>query len=161
MRVLRLRYLVLEAYHCRAIDALTRIDLQIELNRCKPTESGKEILLECIRQNRGPTELSSCRIDAGRLRGNNNVANLTLPEECSDEERLVLVQALAENMGLGTLNIKDRPITDEMWTVLWQSVARYPTLEKLVLPQRLGTWRDGNTDAQSLSECKPWWMRFA
>jgi hypothetical protein len=51
----------------RAIDALTRTDLQIELSSCKPTELGEEILLECIRQNRGPTELSHCWIDTRLL----------------------------------------------------------------------------------------------
>jgi hypothetical protein len=36
-----------------------------------------------------------------------------------------------------------------MWVALWQSVARHPKLEKLVLPQYSSIWRDGNTDAQT------------
>jgi hypothetical protein len=52
LRVLRLTLLDLNTCHCRAIDALTRTDLRIELFSCVPTESGEEILLECIRQNR-------------------------------------------------------------------------------------------------------------
>jgi hypothetical protein len=102
-------------------------------------------------------ELMSCLIDTRRLadalRGNNSVTAPTLHLSCSDEDKLVLVQALAENEGLVTLDLNSRPITDEMWTVLWQSAARHPKLEKLVLPRRYPqyfrtTWRDGNTDAQ-------------
>jgi hypothetical protein len=52
LRVLRLTLLDLNTCHFRAIDALARTDLRIELFSCVPTESGEEILLECIRQNR-------------------------------------------------------------------------------------------------------------
>jgi hypothetical protein len=152
LRILRLCDLGLNTCHCRAIDALTRTDLQIELVRCKPTEPGEEIILECIRQNRGPNELLRCQIDtrrlAGALRGNTSVATFGPHKQCSDEEKLVLVQALAENEGLVALDLTYAPMTDEMWIALWQSVARHPKLEKLVLPQHGSTWRDGNTDAQ-------------
>jgi hypothetical protein len=120
LRVPNLRYADLDTCHCRAIDSLTRTDLQIYINGCAPTESGQGILLECIRQNRGPTGLSQCRIDAGRLadalRGNTSVTFFALPEDCSDEERLVLVEALAENEGLVTLDLEAARITDERST---------------------------------------------
>jgi hypothetical protein len=152
LRVLSLRSLDLDTCHCRAIDALSRTDLQIELDRCVPTESGQGILLECIRQNRGPTQLYLCRIDtrrlAGALRGNSSVTFLSPPEPCSDEESLVLVEALAENEGVVTFQLNFVPITDECWTTLWQSVAHHPKLEKLVFPQHGSTWRDGATDVQ-------------
>jgi hypothetical protein len=142
----------LDTCHCRAIDTLTRTDLRIELYCCVPSESGGDILLECIRQNREPSGLLECRIDPRRLadamRGNNSVTALAPHGECSDEERLVLVQALAENEGLETLDWSSVPISDEMWIALWQSVARHPKLHELVLPQESSTWRDGNTDAQ-------------
>jgi hypothetical protein len=145
----------LNTCHCRAIDTLTRTDLQIELSLCELTESGEEILLECIRQNRGPTALIECRIDtrrlAGALRGNNSVTYLAPHRDCSDEERLVLVLALAENEGLVTLDLSMVSITDEFWIALWRSVAHHPTLESIHLPpdySRWGTWRNGNTDAQ-------------
>jgi hypothetical protein len=144
LRNLSLGSLRLNTCHCRAIDALTRTDLQIELSQCKPSESGEEILLECIRQNRGPTKLIDCRIDtrrlAGALRGNNSVTTLAPRGDCSEEERLVLVQALAENEGLVTLDLRYRPLSDEIWIALWQSVARHPKLEKLVLPHVGGTF---------------------
>jgi hypothetical protein len=151
-RVLRIISLGLDTSHCRALDTLTRTDLQIELVRWEPTESGQEIILECIRQNQGPTKLSHCRIDtrhlADALRGNNSVTTLAPHEDCSDEERLILVSALGENEGLVTLDLDVVPITDEMWIALWQAVARHPKLEKLVLPQYISTWRDGTTDVQ-------------
>jgi hypothetical protein len=60
-----------------------------------------------------------------------------------------LVQALAETEGLVTLHLDIVPITDTIWIALWRSVARHPTLEKIVLPHRTDfTWKDGTTDAQ-------------
>jgi hypothetical protein len=152
LRVLDMRCFRLEACHCRAIDSLTRTDLQIELVACKPTESGEEILLECIRQNRGPTKLIYCWIDtrhlADALRGNKSVTTIALHHRCSDEDKLYLMQALAENEGLVTLDLSSAPITDDMWIALWQSVAHHPKLEQLVLPLDGDTWRDGMTEAQ-------------
>jgi hypothetical protein len=152
LKVLRMGWLGLDTCHCRAIDALTRTDLQIELVCCTPTESGEEILLECIRQNRGLTELIHCSIETRRLadslRGNNSVTTLAPHGDCSDEERLVLVQALAENEGLVALGLSTVPITDEIWIALWRSVARHPTLEKIRLPLFWNSSSDGNTDAQ-------------
>jgi hypothetical protein len=153
LRVLDMRCFRLEACHCRAIDALTRTDLKIELVACKPTESGQEILLECIRHNRGPTQFYHCRIDTRRLadalRGNNSVTTLAPPAPCSDEDKLVLVQALAENEGLVTLTLGlEALITDEVWVALWQSLAHHPKLEEIRLPEYRNAWRDGTTDAQ-------------
>jgi hypothetical protein len=155
LRVLRLQYLVLDTCHCRAMDALTRTDLQINLIDCEPTESGETVLLESIRQNRGPTQLLQCRIDTGRLadalRGNSSVNSLSPHRHYSDQDRLVFVQALAETEGLMTLHLYLAPITDEMWIALWRSVARHPTLEKITLPEIYSsTWRDGTTDVQKI-----------
>jgi hypothetical protein len=137
---------------------LTRTDLQIELVNCKLTEPGEEILLGCIRQNRGPTKLFSCRIDSRRLadalRGNSSITTLAPHRQCSDEEKLVLVQALAENLGLVTLSLDSVSITDEMWIALWRSVARHPALEGVYLYRHGSTWRDGTTDAQNTLRMK-------
>jgi hypothetical protein len=95
-------------------------------------------------------EIDTCRL-AGALRGNNSVTTLELHASCSsDEEMLILVQALAENEGLVTLRLNWISITDEIWIALWQSVARHPKLEKLVLPPNYTcrTWRGETTDAQ-------------
>jgi hypothetical protein len=159
LRVLCLFGLALNTSHCRAIDALTRTDLQIELVRCDLTEAGEEIILECIRQNRGPTGLSSCRIDTRRftdaLRGNNSVTYLAPHEDCSDEETIVYFQALAENEGLVTLDLCSVRITDEMWVALWRSVTRHPKLENLVLPRYGRFWRDGIMNAQKTLRMQP------
>jgi hypothetical protein len=91
LRVLTLGFLDLNACHCRALDAVTRTDLRIEMSFCTPSELGEPILLECIQQNRGPTQLFKCRIDtrglADTLRGNSiSVTNLGLSKRCNDEE---------------------------------------------------------------------------
>jgi hypothetical protein len=153
LRVLRLDNLYLDVCHCRAIDDLAGTNLQIELIDCVPTEFGESVLVESIRRNRGPTKLIQCRIDtlclAEALRGNNMVNSLDLHASCSDEDKLVLVQALSENEGLVTLRLNSAPVTDESWIALLRSVARHPTHEKIVLRDRYSmTWRDGTTDAQ-------------
>jgi hypothetical protein len=84
---------------------------------------------------------------ADGLRGNNSVTSLGPHDQCSNEERLALVQALAEIEGLLTLHL-NTSITDELWIALWQSVAHHPKLEQLVLPRYRFTWRDAGTDAQ-------------
>jgi hypothetical protein len=138
------------------MDALTRTDLQINLIDCEPTESGEIVLLESIRQNRGPTQLCGCRIDArdlaDALRGNSSVTSLVPPVEVSDEDKLVLVQALAETEGLVTLDWSSAPpITDEIWIALWRSVTHHPKLEKITLREIYSsTWRDGTTDVQKI-----------
>jgi hypothetical protein len=153
LRDLSLDWLRLDTCHCRAMDALTRIDLQIKLIDCAPTALGETVLLESIRQNRGPTRLTLWRIDtrlADALRGNSSINSISPHEDCSDEDRLVLVQAIAETEGLVALDLSLVPIADETWIALWQSVARHPKLEKIILPHkysRVGTWRDGTTGA--------------
>jgi hypothetical protein len=152
LRVLTMDSLVLRTCHCLAIDALTGTDLRIQMSNCAPSELGEHILLECIRQNRGPTQLYHCRIDTRRLadalQGNNSVTTLGLHGQCSDEERLVFVRALAENEGLVTLYFSFARITEDIWIELWQSVAHHPNLEKIVLPTFGSTWSDGPSDAQ-------------
>jgi hypothetical protein len=160
LRVLCLNCFGLDTSHCRAIDALTRTDLKIELLRCELTEAGEEIILECIRQNRGPTELARWRIDTRRLadalRGNNSVTFFSPHEDCSDEEMILYFQALSENEGLVTLDlVVVPPITDEMLVVLWRSVARHPKLETFFLPRHDSIWRDGTTDAQKTLRVQP------
>jgi hypothetical protein len=155
LKVLHIVGFDLNTSHCRALDALTRTNLQIGLHYCRPTESGEEIILESIRQKRGPNKVSAYRMDTRRLadalRGNNSVTALAPPLPCSVEEKLVLVQALAENEGLVTLDLSLVPIADETWIAVWQSVARHPKLEKIILPYKnpyIRTWKDGTTDAQ-------------
>jgi hypothetical protein len=84
LKVLRAESLVLDACHCHAIDASTRTDhLQIDLNVVQVTELGESVLvLESIRQNRGPTRLSFAPLDANyladALRGNSRVSKRLL-----------------------------------------------------------------------------------
>jgi hypothetical protein len=63
---------------------------------------------------------------AGALRGNNSITILAPRQPCSDVEKLVLVEALAENEGIVVLVLNLAPISDEMWNTLWQSIGCAP-----------------------------------
>jgi hypothetical protein len=157
----------LNADHCRAIDAIdasTDVDFELELSNCLPTEQGEIILVESIKQNRGPTKLRNCQIDtrrlAGAIRGNNRVNHLApCDENESLESRLEFYQALAENEGitrlsLGSESITDESwslgldsITDESWTALWQSASCHPKLERISISL---TYRAGSDARKTL-----------
>jgi hypothetical protein len=131
----------LNADQCHAIDAIdasTNVDLELELSDCFPTEQGEIILVESIKQDRGPTKLRNCQIDtrhlADAIRGNDRV-NFLAPydENESLEARLEFYQALAENEGITNLRLDFDSITDESWTALWRSVSHHPKLERISL----------------------------
>jgi hypothetical protein len=64
---LELSMFCLNADQCRAIDASTNVDLDLQLSYCSSTEQVEKILLESIRQNRGPTKLHHSRFGTRRL----------------------------------------------------------------------------------------------
>jgi hypothetical protein len=133
LKVLRVNSLRLDACHCHAIDTSTRMDLQIDLNEdVEVTDLGENILLESIRQNRGPTGLHSVDLVGHRLadalRGNSRVTSFS-PYDSNDETALALFQALAENEGIVKFDDSQVTISDENWDALWQSVSCHPKLE--------------------------------
>jgi hypothetical protein len=70
------------ACHCHAMDTSIRMVLQIDLNMdVGVTELGENVLLNSIRQNRGPTGLNQVNLDASRLadalRGNSMIASFS------------------------------------------------------------------------------------
>jgi hypothetical protein len=137
LKVLRVNSLRLDACHCHAIDTSTRMDLQIDLNEdVEVTDLGENILLESIRQNRGPTGLHSVDLVGHRLadalRGNSRVTSFS-PYDSNDETALALFQALAENEGLVKFDLCQFTISDENWDTLRQSVSRNSKLEILNL----------------------------
>jgi hypothetical protein len=141
LKIVRVESLCLDACHCHAIGASTRTDLQIDL--CSGvTELGENVLLESIRQNRGPTGLYRVNRYSHRfadaLRGNSRVSRLSiwLTRYTSDDDRRALFPALAENEGLVKLDISGIPISDENWNVLWQSLSCHPKLEILEVRTR-------------------------
>jgi hypothetical protein len=137
LKVLCMWRIRLNEYHCHAIDASTRTDLQINLGMsCELTELGEIVLLGSIRQNRGPTGLHRVNVNARRLadalRGSSRVTIFTpLLGRTSEEDCHAFFQALAENEGLVTLDLSRVSISDENWDVLWQSVSRHPKLENI------------------------------
>jgi hypothetical protein len=93
------------------------------------------------------------------MRGNSSVTILALPEDCNDEETLVLVQALAENEGLVTLTLEWVPITDEIGLPRGDRVRT--TQHSSILSFQLSVLGEtGSRMRRRLSGCKPWWMRF-
>jgi hypothetical protein len=60
--------------HCRVFGAYSRPGLEIEMIRCKVTNSGASFLAEVLGRDQGPTRLDFCDIDnfflADGLRGN-------------------------------------------------------------------------------------------
>jgi hypothetical protein len=128
------------------------------------TEQGEKILLESIKQNRGPSKLEDCRFDTRRLanamRGNNRVKYLALPddESLSYKAKVEFFQALAENEGITHLILSiitrtdEIPLTDEIWTTLWQSISRHPKLERIDFPglqYRFTGWHDAQKTLRS------------
>jgi hypothetical protein len=145
---------VLSACHCHAMGASMRTDLQIDLYLYGGgTELGMSVLLESIRQNRGPTGLNRVSLDVRRLadalRGNSRVSSFSpwVTRDTSDEDWHAFFQALAENDGLVELNLTEVFISDENGDVLWQSLSRHPKLEILFMrtPEERGI-----TDAKKL-----------
>jgi hypothetical protein len=137
LKILSMWRVRLNENHCHAIDASTRTDLEINLGMsCELTELGEIVLLESIRQNRGPTGLHRVNLNARRLadalRGNSRVSTLTpLLGRTSEEDCHAFFQALAENEGLVKLDLSRVSILDENSDVFWQSVSHHPKLENI------------------------------
>jgi hypothetical protein len=149
----------LNADHCRAIDASTNVDLDLQLTLCFPTEHGEKVLMESIKQNRGPTSLFNCRFDARRLanamRGSSRVNFLALldVESVSTQAWAEFFQALAENEGIVFLILNFSHVHEKDWTTLWQTILRHPKLERisfyLLQYSATGTWRDAQKTLRS------------
>jgi hypothetical protein len=94
--------------------------------------------VECLRRDRGPTQLHQCKIDchvlAAALDGNSRVTWLRLDDSATgDAGNSVFFRSLAENKGLVKLDFKDCSISDENWAILCQSLRGHPTLTSLGL----------------------------
>ena len=164
----------LDRGQCRALATVSRANLEIKLRDCslvvnnnsngktdddETSRSCVDALVECLQANRGPTELSWCRMDhsilAVGLTGNSRVARLTprrMPTTASNKNNddsnniSALLRALGKNLGLVELDLTGGPISTEGWTELCESLGRHPTLKKVKLRlsgpnRRLGQWK--------------------
>ena len=124
--------------HCRALVGGDRRESSFSLSNCSFTPAAETILLDGIRRNLGPTELQKCTIQtrllADTLRGNTSVKTFS-PDGCALQpgDLLVLVQALAENLGLVRLDLFQIRMSDETWSAMCTSLANHPQLEHLEL----------------------------
>jgi hypothetical protein len=143
LKVLKLRNLKMDANHCRALGAYSRLGLEIELTGCELTSAGARALAEVLGRNRGPTKLEWCDIDYGvlanGLRGKSRLKYFRphIPDNSSVGNRQVvaIAAALRENQGLVTFELgSDNFImNDETWGAVCDSLKSHPTLEVLDL----------------------------
>ncbi len=142
MKVLSLQGLEMDETHCRLLDAYSRLDLEIELNRCRFTSAGASALVEVLGWNQGPTKLDYCEIDPfllpNGLRGNSRLKSYSLylsgNLDIHNRELLAIADAIRENKGLIEWHLtcnSDIVINDETWGVTCDSLKLHPTLEVL------------------------------
>jgi len=65
-------------------------------------------------------------------------------EGIPDEDVLVLLRALAGNLGIETLDLARIQITDESWNVMCQSLANHSAFDRLDLAHTGGSRRPGS-----------------
>jgi hypothetical protein len=136
-----LENLILNKYRCRALATVSRPTLAIILKHCGLADHAdcRNVFVECLQSDRGPTKLIQCEIDshilAKALTGNTRVIKLR-PSLCNwrdDAGMSVLLRALSDNRGLEELNLRYHSISDENWMLLCRSLTAHPAVHKLDL----------------------------
>jgi hypothetical protein len=111
------------------------------MDNCSPADDALDAFVECLQSDRGPIKLDTCEINtrilANALEGKSRVTRLEPASGLTNDAEAVLFRALANNRGLGNLNMQNHSISDENWTILCQSLQAHPTLTSLNL---IGTW---------------------
>jgi hypothetical protein len=128
--------------HCRALATLQRTDLEIELTDCAiEPKNVEDAFIEWFRNNKVVTELVDCRMDSSilcALKGNNSVKKLTFDTdfvsiELHEEHMRSLAQAIAGNTGVEHLYFFGLEVSDEIWCLLFRSLATHPRIKLLDL----------------------------
>jgi hypothetical protein len=127
--------------HIRALSTESRPDVELELSTCKLVDNVgcRKAFVECLQNNRGPTEISGCDIDhrvlANALRNNTRVTSICLWYTRYEDQigQGELFRALASNRGLVELRMAWCSINKENWAVLCESLQGHPTLTSLSL----------------------------
>jgi hypothetical protein len=107
--------------------------MKVKLSSCELENSVgcRNAFVECLQNNRGPTELAVCDIDyrvlASSLRDNTRVTSIHLYCEQNGQDadhtgECELFRALAGNRGLVELNLKRFFINKENWSILCESL---------------------------------------
>jgi hypothetical protein len=140
VRSVCLSHCTLNEEHIRALSTESRPDMNVNLSSCELEDSVgcRNAFVECLRNNRGPTELFVCnnidyRVLASTLRDNTRVTRIHLYCEQNGQDvdhigQGELFRALAGNKGLVELNLKRFFINDANWSILCESLKGHPTL---------------------------------
>jgi hypothetical protein len=141
LRKVKLHDITFGEDHCRALATESRPTLKVIMSSCSLSDGGSDCqnaFVECLQNDRGPTELIMCRIDsrvlANALTGNSRVTKLQLDihrTPTDDAGKGVVFRALANNKGLKELDLQNLPIDDENWNVLCESLKTHPSLISL------------------------------
>jgi hypothetical protein len=92
-------------------DHLSRLDVELNLNFCSLSNNAAGAFVECLQSDRGPVNLYRSGIDsqiiANALTGDSRVTRLKPchVDGTDDAEKAILFRALANNRGLGDLNL--------------------------------------------------------
>jgi hypothetical protein len=138
LRQVTLCHMALDADQCLALATMSRLDVELRIHNCKLADDAAGAFVECLKSDRGPVKLICCEIDsqtiAHALTGNSRVTTLKLDSRrTNDAGMALLVAALANNRGLVDLNLFNKNISDDNWTILCQSLQAHPTLTNLDL----------------------------
>jgi hypothetical protein len=124
--------------HCRALATMSRLDVELKIIECRVSNAAAGAFVECLHSDRGPVKLHNCKIDtqiiASALTGNSRVTSLRPGFwRTNDAETAVLFSALANNRGLEELDLFQKPISDDNWSILCESLKAHPILTSLDL----------------------------
>jgi hypothetical protein len=137
LRKVYLSKMVLSEDHCLALATMSRLDVELIMNRCSLSNNSEGAFVECLQSDRGPVNLNWCRIDsqiiADALTGDSRVTSFKPLFNVTDADLAILLRALANNRGLMVLVLGGVPISDENWTILCESLQAHPTLTSLNL----------------------------
>jgi hypothetical protein len=105
LRKFTLNSMTLSEDQCLALATMSRLDVEVEMSYCSPTDDAAGAFVECVKSDRGPAELSICNIDrhvlATALTGASRVTRIKpVFEPNYDAEKAVVFTALANNRGL-------------------------------------------------------------
>jgi hypothetical protein len=140
----------LDEDQCRALAAVSSPGLEINLERCQlaPYDYGcREVFIECLQRDRGPTELDRCivsnRILTSALTGNTRVVKLRIcGKPVPDNAGLgILFRSLPNMRGLLELSLYEHYIIDTNWHILCESLKMNRTLTCLDL-RRNRRWNE-------------------
>jgi hypothetical protein len=133
-----LQSMALSEDQCLALATMSRLDVELTMERCSLSNNAAGAFVECLQSDRGPIKLHRCEIDtqivANALAGKSRVTRFQPDfDDADDADKAILFRALANNRGLVELDLHNVPISDENWMILCRSLQAHPTLTTLCL----------------------------